>query len=144
MEDIRSILKRRTEYYLEDLMRKEGLKHVFKGVWIPKEIWETDLLNALEKVLLTEIAYLDEGEGCYASNEYFSKFLGVSERRVRQMINKLKKLGLAKQVKFDGRKRYLKATITMCVKTEGKNSREEKNFLSHRKKISSIENRLEK
>lgn len=38
----------------------------FKGVWIPKEVWLDTRLNALDKVILTEIDSLDNGErGCY-------------------------------------------------------------------------------
>jgi hypothetical protein len=37
----------------------------FKGVWIPKEIWLDERLNALEKIILTEIDSLDATErGC--------------------------------------------------------------------------------
>lgn len=85
-----------------------GENRDFKGVWIPKEIWLHEELSALEKVFLAEISSLDNG-GCYASNEYFSEFLGVGVATVTRMIKHLKELGLIEQVSFDGRTRILKS-----------------------------------
>ena len=81
----------------------------FKGIWIPKSIWFSTL-SPLEQHLLAEISSMSKGElGCYASNEYLSKFLGVNERYVKKLLASLKKMGLIKVVSFDGRKRYLQA-----------------------------------
>ena len=65
----------------------------FKGIWIPKEIWLSPDLNYVEKILLVEIDSLDNEEGCYASNEYFAKFLGISKDRVSKLISGLCKKG---------------------------------------------------
>lgn len=66
----------------------------FKGVWIDKDIWLDYDLNACEKVLLVEIDSLDnEPTHCFAENEYFAKFLGVSNRTVTRYISHLKQLG---------------------------------------------------
>ena len=65
----------------------------FKGVWIPKEIWLNKNLSALDKVLLAEISSLDNEEHCFASNEYFSEFCGVSVATITRSIKKLKDLG---------------------------------------------------
>ena len=63
----------------------------FKGIWIPKNIWLSTELSALEKVLLAEIESLDDGEGCIATNQYFAGFLGVSKSWVSKLISGLEK-----------------------------------------------------
>jgi hypothetical protein len=65
----------------------------FKGVWIPKEIWLSDQLSLMEKVLFVEIHSLDNERGCYASNRHFAKFFGVSERQIRTYVGSLKEKG---------------------------------------------------
>lgn len=92
----------------------------FQGVWIPKEIYLDERLGALEKILLVEIASLDNGDGCFASNEYFAGFCQCSDKQVRNMIAKLKDLGLVEQVKFDGRKRWLKTRMEKTSMQTGK------------------------
>ncbi len=83
----------------------------FKGIWIPKEIWLNKDFLCSEKCLWSEIdsLYDQDRGGCYASNEYLAEFLNLKERRVREMISKLKSLGWLEQVSFDGRTRVLKA-----------------------------------
>ena len=81
----------------------------FKGVWIPKEIWLNTDLSIIEKVLLVEIDSLDNSDrGCFASNEYLSKFVQLSEGRVANIISDLKKRKFLIQVFFDGRNRGLR------------------------------------
>jgi len=65
----------------------------FKGIWIPKEIWESTQLSIMEKVLFVEIHSLDNERGCYASNRYFSEFFGISERQIQTYIANLKSNG---------------------------------------------------
>lgn len=77
-----------------------------RGLWIPVEI-EVLPLNLTEKVLLAEIVSLDRAGECFASNEHFSKLLGVRSDSVSRIISKLKKVGLVKQTGFDGRRRKL-------------------------------------
>ena len=89
----------------------------FKGVWIPREIWLDDRLNALDKVILTEIDSLDSSEkGCWASNKYIAEFCQCSESKVSQTITKLTKLGYLRVVSFDGRQREIKSNIAMAIK----------------------------
>jgi len=59
----------------------------FKGVWVPKEIWLNAGLTLQEKMLLVEINSFDV---CFASNAHFSEFLGLSERRVKQLLTSLR------------------------------------------------------
>ena len=65
----------------------------FKGIWIPKEIWLSKELTIQEKVMLAEIDSLDNGEGCFATNEYFADFMGLSKDRARKIISSLKDKG---------------------------------------------------
>lgn len=65
----------------------------FKGIWIPKEIWLAKDLSIQEKVFLVEIDSLDCANGCYASNDYFSDFFGLSKNRCSEIIKSLEKKG---------------------------------------------------
>lgn len=87
-------------------------KRDFKGVWCPASIWNSNILSTNEKHLLHEIdSFTSNDNPCFASNEYFSKFLNCSEYTISRMIKNLKELGLIMQHNFDGRKRYLKSLI---------------------------------
>ena len=84
----------------------------FKGVWIPKEVWLDTRLNALEKIILTEIDSLDSTErGCYASNQALAEFCQCSENKVSVAVSKLIELGYIYLQKFDGRTRELKSRL---------------------------------
>jgi hypothetical protein len=65
----------------------------FKGIWIPKEIWLSDQLSLMERVLFVEIHSLDNEDGCYASNRYFAEFFGVSPRQIATYVASLKDKG---------------------------------------------------
>lgn len=77
----------------------------FKGIWIPREIWENQELSILEKIFLVEIDSLEEEErGCFASNSYFAKFFQLSNSRVSQIINGLiNKEYLYANYKYEGK-----------------------------------------
>lgn len=64
-------------------------KRDFKGIWIPKEIWLNKDLTVMEKLFLVEIDSLDNENGCFASNAYFSEFFGVSKGRCTQILKDL-------------------------------------------------------
>lgn len=68
----------------------QNQKRAFKGIWIPEEIWLDKELNIMEKLFLVEIDSLDNEQGCWASNKYFSEFFGISKSRASQIINSLK------------------------------------------------------
>lgn len=93
----------------------------FQGVWIPKEIYLDYRLGALDKILLAEIASLDTGDGCYASNEYLAEFCQCGLRQITTIISKLKSLGLVEQVKTDGRRRWLKCTLAKNARQTSRN-----------------------
>lgn len=85
----------------------------FKGVWIPKEVWLDNRLNALDKVILMEIDSLDQGEkGCYASNEHLAEFCQCSKTKVSTAVSKLIECGYLYIQNFDGRKRELKSRVS--------------------------------
>lgn len=101
-----------------DDTEKKGSKNMnesrdFKGVWIPKEVWIDTRLNVLEKIILTEIYSLDNGEkGCYASNEHLAEFCQCSKTKVSTAIRKLIDCGYIYVQNFDGRKRELKSRLS--------------------------------
>ena len=74
-----------------------------------RDIYLDKRLNWTDKILLIEIESLDNERGCFASNDYFAEFLGVSKTTISISVSKLKELGFVEQVSFDGRTRILKA-----------------------------------
>lgn len=68
-------------------------ERAFKGIWIPKEIWLSKDLTLQEKVFIVEIDSLDNEQGCFASNNYFADFFGITASRASQVINALKEKG---------------------------------------------------
>jgi hypothetical protein len=111
----------------------------FKGVWIPKEIWLAQNLSLIEKCLLVEIDSLDNNpeKGCFASNAFLSKFIGVSEGRCANIISSLKKRGYIFQVFFDGRNRGLRLTnqINSEIRVHESVKAEATNVLEHTPRI---------
>lgn len=85
----------------------------FKGIWIPKEIWLDDELTLQEKIFLVEIDSLDNQEGCYASNQYFADFFGISKTRVSLVIKSLIEKGHIKStiIYKQGTKQILKRVL---------------------------------
>ena len=79
-----------------------GGKRDFKGIWIPSEIWLAENLSIFEKLLFVEIHSLDNEKGCFASNQYFADFFGISPRQIRTYITSLKEKGLI-EVKIKNR-----------------------------------------
>lgn len=80
----------------------------FKGVWIPADIFLIEGLTLQEKLLIITIIGLDNGEGCFAGNDYLAKFIQVSKSTCSNFISKLKDKGIIYEPKeFDGRKRYI-------------------------------------
>ena len=96
----------------------------FKGVWIPKELWLLKDLSLIEKVMLVEIDSLDNEDGCYATNEYFAEFFGLSRGRVSKIINSLVKRGFViSEIKYKSgtkviEKRVLKISRWFRVKNK--------------------------
>lgn len=108
------------DFFILKIMENKEQNRDFKGVWIPKEIWLNHDLNPAEKCLLAEIDSLDNSEekGCFASNEYLGKFIGISEGSCANLISSLKKRQHLVQVFFDGRNRGLRLNKNMKSKKE--------------------------
>ena len=89
----------------------------FKGVWIPKEIWNDERLSANDKVLLTEIDSLDNStQHCFAGNDYFAKFIHVSESTISRSIKKLHDIGYITNLGvIDGRTRVIICNVHYSV-----------------------------
>lgn len=86
-------------------------KRDFKGVFIPASVWLDERLNALEKVILTEIDSLDGEKGCWAGNDYISQFCQCSASKVSKAVSKLIELGYVRVESFNGRKRVLRSCL---------------------------------
>lgn len=86
------------------------MRRAFRGIWIPAEIWLHPRLSMTEKVTLAEVDSLDNGGGCYASNEYLSRFLGVSERTLRSALATLRAEGYITTEMEKGRIRLIHTT----------------------------------
>lgn len=65
----------------------------FNGVWIPKKYWLDENLSPMEVLFMAEIESLDGDNGCFASNNHFADFFGISAGRVSQIITSLKDKG---------------------------------------------------
>ena len=77
-------------------MSKRKIKdtqRAFNGVWIPKKYWLDENLSIIEVTFMAEIESLDGENGCFASNNHFADFFGISASRVSQIINSLKDKG---------------------------------------------------
>jgi len=88
-------------------------ERAFEGIWIPKEIWLSTDLTLQEKVFYVEIKSLDNENGCFANNQYFADFFGVSKVRVSEVINSLVEKGYVQSTvdQANGNKRILKTLI---------------------------------
>lgn len=71
-----------------------------------------------EKVFLAEIDSLDNEQGCYANNEYFAHFFGISKVRVSEVINSLVAKGWVKSTVLptEGNKRILKGVLKKSLR----------------------------
>ena len=90
----------------------------FKGIWIPKETWLSNDLTLQEKVFLVEIDSLDNEEGCYASNQYFADFFGLSTTRVSLIIKSLVDKGYITSTLIykEGSKQILKRVLNISYR----------------------------
>ena len=90
----------------------EKNEKVFRGVWIPAEIWETHTLSWMEKCLWAEISSLGtEEKPCFASNGFLAAKFNSTESSISNMISRLKSLGMIKHLSYDGRSRKMIAIL---------------------------------
>ena len=109
----------------------------FKGIWIPKEIWISDQLSLMEKVLFVEIHSLDNERGCFASNKYFAEFFGLHPRRIAGHIASLKEKGFVTVTIRNLNERVIHAAgkFARVPAREIRRLQEERIQLAHRFKI---------
>ncbi|GBG94624.1 hypothetical protein LFYK43_10830 [Ligilactobacillus salitolerans] len=86
----------------------------FQGVWIPAKYWLDEDLKIVEVVFLTEINSLDNDQGCFASNKYFSEFFGLTAGRCSQVINGLVDKGYL-SVEYDREGKQIKKRTLRVV-----------------------------
>lgn len=91
----------------------------FKGIWIPKEIYLLKDLNWTQKILLIEIHSLDNGEGCFATNQYFANFLDVSTWTISTSISKLEELNLVTTRTFMNKGQQQRRIFTLLKNLKG-------------------------
>jgi hypothetical protein len=62
----------------------------FAGLWIPRNIWEMQDLNLIEKCFLAVIHSLNSNDKeCIASNKWFAEFFGITRKHASRVINSL-------------------------------------------------------
>jgi hypothetical protein len=88
----------------------------FQGIWIPSELWLTTKLTMQEKLFLVEINSLDNEEGCFATNQYFSNFFNISKTRVTTVLNNLIEKGfINRKIQYEkGTKQISKRVLNIC------------------------------
>lgn len=103
----------------------EQATNKLEGIWIEINILKNEELTLQEKVLLAMIKALDNEKGCFASNKYFAELLGVSVRRVQEILSSL------------GEKEYI------TVEIKGYNTRTIRINNKEEKQVESLENNIE-
>lgn len=91
----------------------------FKGVWIPAEYWLDPNLTMMEIMFITEIDSLDRGEGCFASNNHFADFFGVTPGRASQIVKSLEKKGYVEVTYERNGKQVVRRLIRVVRKLKG-------------------------
>lgn len=76
----------------------------FTGVWIPAGVFQTTTVSITAKVVYGVVDALDNDDGCFASNAYLSRHLGLGERQIRNILQELEDARLITRVVHDGRR----------------------------------------
>lgn len=76
----------------------------FTGVWIPAGVFQHTTLSITAKVVYGVVEALDNDDGCFASNAYLSRHLGLSVRQLQNVIKELDDANLITRVEQDGRR----------------------------------------
>lgn len=131
--------------------RKLKVERDFKGVWIPKEIWLDDRLNALDKIIFVEIDSLcSEERGCFASNKYLADFCQCSETKISKAISKLIDLEYLYVVSFNGRQRELQSCLAKNARQNNKKCKADEQkvqgsiYIDNNNKVNNKDNKVSK
>jgi hypothetical protein len=118
----------------------------FTGVWIPAGVFQTTMVSITAKVVYGVVDALDNEDGCFASNAYLSRHLGLGERQIRNILGELEEAKLIVRVEEGGRRviRTVEKTALQYALTTAQVTKPEpvneigeaKNFLGGRKNIS--------
>ena len=96
-------------------MKERQFKKVARenGIWIPNFILFLDNLSFKEKGILAKIYHLDNEEGCFANNQYFSEFFGISKVQISKYVSRLTQKGYIENElnQAKGNKRTLRCLI---------------------------------
>jgi len=76
----------------------------FTGVWIPAGVFQTTSVSITAKVVYGVVDALDNDAGCFASNAYLSKHLGLSVRQLQTILADLETACLVTRVDEGGRR----------------------------------------
>lgn len=76
----------------------------FTGVWIPAGVFQLKQISLTAKVLYGVIEALDGDDGCFASNAWLSRHLGLEERQIRNILLELTDACLIRREQVDGRR----------------------------------------
>ena len=97
-----------------------GNQRNYKGIWIPREIWEHDQLSATEKVLFADIAsMLDDGLEFFKSNTRIALDLKCSDSTAKRAIASLKKNELIEAHQRGRRRLILLGTLGKMIFEKG-------------------------
>jgi len=78
-------------YRSDNFMAQPDDKKPYTGLWIPRVVLEDASLSKTAKLVFAMVDALDNQDGCWASNEYIAKCLGIHPRYVRVTITELVK-----------------------------------------------------
>ena len=76
----------------------------FTGVWIPAGVFQTTTVSLTAKVVYGVVDALDNEDGCFASNAYLSRHLGLSVRQLQAILADLEGANLVTRVEEGGRR----------------------------------------
>lgn len=119
----------------------------FKGLWISSEVWEMverGKISITEATILGMILGLENGEGCFASIEYFAGKMNLGSRRIQKLLKSLKDKNLIEQISINGKGtskqrtsiQLLQKTKRTKVRLANKSSgRNERKFAPKRTKV---------
>lgn len=101
-----------------DVYQSQAVDRGFKGVWIPANLWLSNL-SLQEKHLIVEIDSLSRGErGCFKSNKELGRHMQLSASRVSSIISGLCEKGLIRVDQVKSGKQCVERRIFMMCRVE--------------------------
>ena len=98
---------------------KEGF-----GLWIPGAVLSRRDISLEEKCLYGLLEVLDDGKGCWASNDWLATRLSVRERAIQRYLARLEEVGLVIKVinEAAGNQRRVQTVGVQAVVTPSRQS----------------------